>query len=168
MSDLLYRALLDRETELVNEIHRQLKHSTSQHYMDMDWEVLLRRVESMVAYFLMSVRESPDLFIKYINEAVEERIDEGFRLAEILMALRILEEKVWLVCVEDVPLPGRTSALARVTGTIGAAKDRLAVVYVERAEREEADALVTEPGTDVRPSQPRKRPTPPVDGVING
>lgn len=139
MSDLLYRVVLEREMELVNEIHRQLVHSTAQHYKDLEWEILLRRVESLVAYFLMSVRETPDLFINYIAEAVEERIAEGFRLAEILMAMRILEEKVWLVIVEDIPLPGRTSALAKVTGTIGAAKDLLAVSYVKHTAKEEAE-----------------------------
>jgi len=137
MSDLLYRVLLERETELVNEIHRQLVHSTSQHYKNLDYEVLLRRVESLVAYFLMSLRETPDLFLKYVSQAVEDRIDEGFRLAEILMAMRILEEKVWFIIVEDVPLPGRTAALARITATIGAAKDRLAVSYVAHTKQEE-------------------------------
>lgn len=140
MSDLLYRVVLERETELVNEIQRQLVHSTSQHYRDLEWEILLRRVESLVAYFLMSLRETPDLFTNYISGAVEERIAEGFRLAEILMAMRILEEKVWLVIVEDIPLPGRTSALAKVTGTIGAAKDLLAVSYVRQTAKEEEAA----------------------------
>ena len=139
MSDLLYRALLGREAELVNEIHRQLIHSTAQHYKDLDYEVLLHRVESLVAYFLMSLRETPDLFTKYIDKVTEERIGEGFRLAETLMAMRILEEKIWLVIVEDIPLPGRTAALARVTGTIGAAKDRLAVAYVAHQQKQEKD-----------------------------
>jgi len=137
MSNLLYRVLLEHEAELVNEIHRQLVHSTAQHYKELEWEVLLRRVESLVAFFMMSVRETPDLFFNYIAQAVEERIEEGFRLAEILMAMRILEEKIWLVIVEDVPLPGRTAALARVTGIIGAAKARLAVSYLDHSAREE-------------------------------
>lgn len=142
MSDLLYRVLLDHEAELVNEIHRQLVHSTARHYKELEWDILLRRVESLVAFFMMSVRETPDLFFNYIAQAVEERIEEGFRLAEILMAMRILEEKIWLVIVEDVPLPGRTAALARVTGIIGAAKDRLAVSYLDHSAREE-DAVQT-------------------------
>lgn len=137
MSDLLYRVILDRESELVNEIHQQLIHSTAQHYKELDWEVLLRRVETTVAYFLMSLRETPDLFISFMGEIAEKRISEGFRLAETLMALRILEERMWMIIVEDVPLPGRTAALAKVTGIIGAAKDRLAVSYVEHQAKQE-------------------------------
>ena len=143
MSDLLYRVLLAREDELVNEIHRQILHSTAQHYKDLDWTILLHRIESLVAYFLMSVRETPGVFVDYVAEMSEERIAEGFRLAETLMIMRLLEEKVWLIVVEDISLPGRTAALARVTGIIGAAKDRMAVSYVEHTARHEDAAPLT-------------------------
>ncbi len=39
--------------------------------------------------------------------------------------------------VEDIPLPGRTAALAKVTDIIGAAKSRLASVYLEQEKRRE-------------------------------
>ena len=144
MSDMLYRVVLNREAELVNEIHRQLVQSTAQHYKDLEYEVLLRRIESLVAYFLMSLRKSPELFINYIAEIADERIAEGFSLAETLLAMRILEEKVWLVIVEDVPLPERTTALARVTVTIGAAKDNLAITYVRQTAQDDREVEVTD------------------------
>jgi hypothetical protein len=140
MSDLLYRVLLDREAELVNDIQRQLRHSTSRNYQHLEWETLLRRVESLVAYFLMSLRESPDMFTDYIAMMTRERISEGFYLREILMALRILEEKVWVITVEDVPREGQIAALARVTGTVGAAKDSISEIYLARADAADSRA----------------------------
>lgn len=137
MSDLLYRVLLDRETDMVNEVHRQLIHSTSGHYEEMPWDLLLHRVESLTAYFMVALHETPDRFVDYVAEMAEARIGEGFRLAETLTAMRILEDQVWLIIVEDVPLPGRTAALAKITDIIGAAKHRLASVYLEHAHAEE-------------------------------
>lgn len=140
MSELLYRAFLERETELVNNTLQRLKSSTSQKYMEMDWESLLHRVESLVNYFMLSFRTRPGQFVDYIAEIAEARIEADYRLQEILMALRILEELSWEITVDAVPLEEQVRLLARVTGTIGAAKDRLAEIYVEHMEKEAAAA----------------------------
>jgi hypothetical protein len=138
MSDLLYRVFLEHEAELVEDVLGQLKHSTSPHYRDMEWHDLLRRVESLVAFFIISLRETPAQFIKYITEIGEERICEGYCIAEVLMALRILEENAWIIVVQNIPPQGQIRSLSRVTGTIGAAKDKMAQVYVAHLEAEEA------------------------------
>jgi len=137
MSDLLYRVFLENEAELVNDILSQLKHSTSPHYQEMEWDVLMRRVESLVAYFIIFLRETPDQFIEYVAKMGEERIAEGYCIAEVLMALRILEEKAWVVIVQNVPHQGQIRSLSRVTGAIGAAKDLLAHLYVSHLEEAE-------------------------------
>jgi len=137
MSDLLYRVFLEHEAELVNDIVGQLKHSTCPHYRDMEWNELQHRVDSLVAYFIISLRETPGPFIKYVAEIAEQRIGEGFFISEVLMALRVLEEKGWVLIVQTIPQQGQIRSLSRVTGTIGAAKDRLAQIYVSSLEKTE-------------------------------
>ena len=166
MSDLLYRVMLNREPELVDEIHHQLMHSNALHYKNMGDKLLLHRVESLVAHFIVSLRENQDHFINYVSEIASERIHEGFRLAETLMSMRILEERLWLITVEDMPMDGRVQALARVTNTIGAAKDQLAEVYVENAERKRVRPEDSQPDADVVPTTPRSRIKPSPDGYV--
>jgi len=142
MSDLIYRVFLDNEADLVNDIIHQLKQSTSRHYMALEWDVLLRRVESMVAYFLISLRGTPDQFVRYASEMAEERIAEGYSINEILMVLGILEEKSWAIIVEGMPREGQVRCLSRVTGTIGAVKEKLPGIYVAHLEKLEQEAAV--------------------------
>lgn len=134
MSDYLFKIFHDSESDLVDDIIHQLRHSTSPHYMEIESDVLQQRVETLVAFFLLSLKETPDKFVKYITEMATERIAEGFSINECLMALRVLEEHSWLLVAQLYPQQGLVKALSRVTGTIGAAKDQLAHVYVSHLE----------------------------------
>jgi len=135
MSEYLYRVFHENETGLVQDVTRELKSSTSPHYLDIDTSVLYQRVETLVAYFLLSLKDTPEQFVKYVSQMAEERIAEGFTINETLMALRVLEERAWLLVTQFVPQQGIVPSLSRVTGTVGAAKDQLAHVYVEHLER---------------------------------
>ena len=137
MSEQLHRVFVENEKDLVRDVMQQLKHSTSPHYTELEWDVLHQRVESLVAYFLVSLNETPDQFISYIGGIAEERIVENYSITECLSALRILEEKAWLIIVREVPQQDLIRALSRVTGTIGAAKDLMAKVYVDHLEHEQ-------------------------------
>lgn len=134
MSEYLYKIFHDCEKDLVNDIIHQLRHSTSPHYLEIESDILQQRVETLVAFFLLSLKETPDHFVKYVAELATERIAEGFSINECLMALRILEEKSWLLVAQFVPQQGLVKSLSRVTGTVGAAKDELAHVYVAHLE----------------------------------
>ncbi|MCP4573506.1 MAG: hypothetical protein GY838_14205 [bacterium] len=136
MSEMLYQVFLERESELVNNVIQRLKSSTARSYQQMEWESLLHRVESLVTYFMMSFRTKPAQFVDYIAEIAEVRQAADYRLKEILMALRILEELSWEITVDGVALDEQVRMLARVTGTIGAAKDRLAEIWVDHMEAE--------------------------------
>jgi hypothetical protein len=133
MAEDLYRALLEHETELVDGVIHELKHSTARVYVEMEWETLHRRIEALVAHLLVSIRESPVAFINYVAEIADTRLAEGCPLEEILLALRVLEEKVWIMTTGVMPLENQIEALCRITGTVGAAKDRLAAIYVRSA-----------------------------------
>lgn len=137
MSDLLHQVFVENEKDLVRDVMQQLKHSTSPHYTELEWDVLHQRVESLIAYFLVSLNETPDQFVKYIAGITEERIVENYSITECLSALRILEEKAWIIITREIPQQDLIRALSRVTGTIGAAKDVMAKIYVEHLEHEQ-------------------------------
>ena len=82
----------------------------------LDPDVLLERVERLIAYFLISLEDSPEQFIKYIGGVAEERFVENYSITECLSALRILEEKTWQVIVNNVPQQDLIHALTRVSG----------------------------------------------------
>lgn len=137
MSDQLHRVFVENEKDLVRDVMQQLRHSTSPHYTTLDDDVLHQRVETLIAYFLISLKETPEQFTKYIGGIAEERFVENYSITECLSALRILEEKAWLIIVREIPQQDLIHALTRVTGTIGAAKDLMAKVYVDHLEREQ-------------------------------
>lgn len=138
----LCQLFLDAENELVHDIMGQLRQSTAQHYLDLEWDELHRRVQKLVAHFEIAMKEKPGSFGDYIEALAHERIAEGFFLNEVLTALRILEERCWRVAAESLSPQALVPCLARVTGTIGAAKDRLANVYVHHLEKAEDEALL--------------------------
>ncbi len=135
MTDCLYQLLLECENEFVNDIMTHLRQSTASHYVAEDYDRLQRRVQKLVAYFVMSMREHPDRFVDYVAEMARERIAEGYTLQEILLALRLLEEKAWRLTIESLVQPALVPALCRVTGTVGAAKDGLAGIYLGHLEQ---------------------------------
>jgi len=137
MSEQLHQVFVGNEKDLVRDVMQQLKHSTSPHYTELEWDVLHQRVESLVAYFLISLNETPEQFTNYIAGIAEERFVENYSITECLSALRILEEKAWIIIVRDIPQQDVIRALSRATGTIGAAKDLMAKVYVEHLEHEQ-------------------------------
>lgn len=142
----LHTELSKLETELTDEVVRDVKHSSAHHYVDMDLQVLHRRIEVLVARLLQSIRETPKAFIAHVVDIAEARVAEGFALGEILLALRVLEEKAWAKTVAVMPIEEQVISLSRISGTIGAAKDRLAEIYVRAVHR----GLTDEPmGTPV-------------------
>jgi hypothetical protein len=106
-------------------------------------DILLRgRAGDLVQSFLRSIKEKPALFLAYLTGIVENRISEGVFLHEIQTVLQILEEKAWWLVVDDVPMADQVRGLSRITGTIGAAKDQIAHIYLRHLERAELRAAV--------------------------
>ena len=135
MSELLHLVFVENEKDLVRDVMQQLRHSTSPHYTTLDDDVLHQRVADLIAYFMISLKETPDQFTKYIGGIAEERFVENYSITECLSALRTLEEKAWALIVREIPQQDLVHALTRVTGNIGAAKDLMAKVFVEHLER---------------------------------
>jgi len=140
MSSKFYDVLWGKRVEISKTIVARLKTSGADHYQTMDGGVLQRRVDILVDTFLKSMKNRPGVFINYLRKIAEERISEGIFLHEIQTVLQILEEKCWQLIVKNVPLGDQVRCLSQITGTIGAAKDQLAHVYLQHLEKAELNA----------------------------
>jgi hypothetical protein len=123
--------------ELATTLVDQLRKSQATHYRTLDAEKLRERADRLVAAFAAALAARPEVFVRYLGEIANERIDEGFFLNEMQTALNYLEEKTWQLVVETLPRETQIQHLSRVTATIGAAKDHLAQIYLQRKQRAE-------------------------------
>ena len=143
MSHALFELMHGRRDDLIETVVRRLRSSTAPHYQNLDPDLLRGRSERLVDTFLTALDDAPADFVRFIRRISEERISEGFFLPEIQTALNILEERAWQVAAAEAPA-GDAEALVRdlglITGTIGAAKDQLARIYLQRKEQAESRA----------------------------
>jgi hypothetical protein len=158
MTDLLEAIMQRGREDLVRSEVQRLHHSTSPHYGRLDPGQLQERAAALVDAFLASVATRPAAFTDHITRITEERIAEGYFLAEIQSALSILEEGAWQLVVQQSAPADQVGQLSRITSIIGAAKDQLARVYLEHLERAESRASRLQrrldqlfKGTDERP-----------------
>jgi hypothetical protein len=161
MSQALLQTLQGQRGDLVETVTQRLRKSTATHYQNLDPNLLHDRAARLVDTFLKSLASAPGDFGRYIHDITEERISEGFFLQEIQTALNILEEKAWQIAVAAAARAAAADLgrdLALISGTIGAAKDQLALVYLEHKERAESRAARLEAklhelfkGTDAPP-----------------
>lgn len=148
MSRVLYEVLLKNRTELINSVICRLNNSGALHYQRIDAEDLHRRAENLVGAFLASIDERPAVFTTYLELVANERIAEGVLLHEIQIALQILEEKAWRLVVDLMPQVEQVHCLSRITGTIGAAKDQLAHIYLQHLEQVESRVVLLQQQLD--------------------
>lgn len=140
MSSNFNEVLSKNKAVLSETIIARLKTSGAVHYQTMDGDVLQGRVDLLVDSFLKSMKKRPGVFITYLKQITEERIPEGIFLHEIQTVLQILEEKSWQLVVDNIPQEDQVRCLSQITGTIGAAKDQLAHIYLQHLEKAEKDA----------------------------
>jgi hypothetical protein len=133
MSPSPYDILAPRAAALIDTITRELRSSDSPHYGALGREQLAARCTHTVEAFLEATTGEPLAFVRYIEGLDEERIDEGYYLEEVQRLLNALRDHAWELVAAHSP-PARLAAdLGVVCRTLGAAKDRLARVYLERA-----------------------------------
>ncbi len=134
MSTELYDLMIQHEDELIERLVQRLRASSAPHYLDIDINLLERRAANVVEAFLIALAEDPGSFVAYIREIAEERLAEGFLIGEVQCALNVLEENAWKIVVAHAVLQDQVGYLSLITGTVGAAKDALARVYLNRME----------------------------------
>lgn len=137
------KTALSREDacELADALFEGLHGTARSHYETIDAADLRRRCARLVDAFLASLEGEAGAFIDYVRRITEERIAEGFYLPEIQQALSFLETRAWHIVVGRSSIGALLGHLSLVTGTIGAAKDELARVYLAHQQRAEADLL---------------------------
>lgn len=154
--DLFVAATRAHRQGLIDTLGRQIRLSTATHYLDAGAATLDERCEAVVDAMLRSLEEGPAHFIEHVRQVAVQRQAEGFRLSEVQLVLATLEEKLWcLACQVPADTAGLVAVLARVSGTIGAAKDALARVFLDQLRDREArlcrleqHALLLSRGTD--------------------
>ncbi|MFH1810257.1 MAG: hypothetical protein ABIJ09_16045 [Pseudomonadota bacterium] len=154
--DLLVAATRVHRQSLIDGLGRQIRLSTATHYLDAGAATLDERCEAVVDAMLRSLEEGPAHFIEHVRHVAVQRQAEGFRLSEVQLVLATLEEQLWcLACQVPADTAGLVAVLARVSGTIGAAKDALARVFLDQLRDREAQldriaqhALLLFQGTD--------------------
>ena len=132
MARKLHDYVADEAAHLADELAAALKHTASPHYEAIDDAKLHERSRRLVDAFVSALEHGPHSFVEYVRTMTEERISEGYFLAEIQTVLSMLEGRVWKMVVDEAPVSELVSDLGCVTTVVGKAKDELARVYLER------------------------------------
>lgn len=138
---LIAEVYAQRRDEIASLVAGQLKSSNAPHYQPMTARELAHRGRALVDAFIGSLAGAPGRLAAYVEEVADTRRRDGFLLGEIQGAINVLEEIAWRITVDRIPDEHQVEALSRLTTAIGAAKDRLAHVYLERSLRAETEAM---------------------------
>ena len=141
MSTDLHLLISGHRADLAWSVTRRLMATDVPHYRELGPERVFDRATRLVNALLESLADVPSSFVDYILEIASTRIGEGYFLQEMQVALSVLEEQGWQIIVAGFPCTEHATHLARLSGTIGAAKDALARAYLARKRR--ADSLTS-------------------------
>ena len=130
MSSKLSNLMQEHRLELRDRVVERVSRSRAIHYREMNRDRLRERADQLVDAFIDAMTVGPGVFVRYLVDIIEVRIREGFFLQEIQLALSMLEEKAWQVVVDHDTSDDKIESLARVSTTIGSAKDRIAQIYI--------------------------------------
>lgn len=125
--------------DLADAVFVGLRSAAAPHYEAIDAAQLAHRCRLLAEAFLASLDGSPAAFVEYVRGITDERIGEGYYLAEIQQALSLLEARAWQLAVERSNVTTLVRNLSVITGTVGAAKDELARIYLAHQRRAEAE-----------------------------
>jgi hypothetical protein len=132
----LYELCAPRRLDLGHELAAALASSQADSYRELQPSELEARALRLVDAFVESLAETPARFVRHVEGIVGDRVAAGFALGEVQAALSLLEERLWRLVVDDCAAADPTPSLSRVTTTIGAAKDRLAQLYLAELQRQ--------------------------------
>jgi len=165
VSRALYSLMIQHRTELASAVAQRLMGSDVPHYRELGPSVVQDRSTRLVHALLESLANLPSSFVDYILLIAGERMGQGYFLKEMQVALSVLEERSWQIVVAGFRCEEHADQLARLTSTIGAAKDALARAYLERKRQAEARVALLEQQLQVLS---RGTDAPPVDGDEEG
>lgn len=132
----LHELLSQNRDAVVANTLRRVRASGAPHYATQSEEELRRRIAHLVTALLESTESTAKrrhVFIDHMRRIAEQRIREGFSVAELQLGLGCLQEEVWSLFAEQLSdrddlLRGLTS----ITSIVSQAKDELALLFLER------------------------------------
>ncbi len=137
MNTNFYELIETNRDMLRTRVSTMVRIPSAPHYQDRVKLLLGVRAERLIQEYLESVRTDSTRFVNYVRSLAEERIQEGYRLSEIQMALNIFGEELWLLCTEsETDKYKLLRYLSQLFITLGAAKDEVAQVYLHQREEE--------------------------------
>jgi hypothetical protein len=138
----LHKILATHEDVLVARTLRRVLASGAPHYAAQPEEEVRRRIGQLVST-LIEATESPTkrrhAFVDHMRRIAEQRIREGFSVAEVQLGLSCLQEEGWALCTERISKPLELAhCLTSITSIVSQAKDELALLFLERKQPEGA------------------------------
>lgn len=133
--------LFEAEERTVNEVTKRLRQSALEHYRQMETIDLRPRVQANFDAYRESVLSGDAaLFGSYVADVGRKRLQQGYRLEELLFVLDTLFAVVWEAAAAAWRDRGTQAFgdLRRLVDGISRAKGRLATVYEEEAKKERA------------------------------
>ena len=135
----LSQLLEDEKYAIEESLFNQFIRMHESHYAKAGVRPLRERCERLVGQLQEAACRAPSRFAKYIRQVAEERISSGYHLKEIQSALTFFEQTIWRICAKEVEDRQKLlRCLTEASWVIGGAKDELALVYLEHAERTKA------------------------------
>jgi predicted DNA-binding transcriptional regulator YafY len=133
--------LFEAEERIVNEVTKRLRQSALEHYRQMETIDLRPRVQAdFDAYRESALAGDAEPFCSYLADIGGKRLQQGYRLGELLFALDTLFAVVWETAAAAWRERGAQAFddLRRLADGISRGKGRLATLYEEKAKKERA------------------------------
>ncbi len=112
------------------------------HYASAGPDALRARLATLLDRLLASLRTRElEPIVEHARAIARDRFDAGYPLAEVQVAMRALEEALWLHVFAAFPSDDVARPLALVTTTLSAGRDALARTYVALAQATHAPAV---------------------------
>ncbi len=129
----LHDLVAAHEDELVERTLRRVLASGAPHYVARPGDDARARIEGLAQGILRATRGNRGALVEHVRRILEQRLDEGFRLNEIQMALGCFEDEIWRLCVARIADRDElVDCLSTAAGLVGEAKDELGRLYLER------------------------------------
>lgn len=131
----LHTLFCDEAPALTRRLAERLGASGTGRYRLLPPVMLEQRAAALVTAFCRALAENPVTFVAYMRGLAEERQEQGFELREVQAAVNLLHEQAWTLITQRVALEQQVDFLGRMTAIIGAAKDALALEFLEKSDR---------------------------------
>ena len=133
MESELRRILRQHSRSLTDELVAQLTSGSTSHHRKTDPRVLSVRCRLLTEALIRSAHQGTEQLGDFVATVARRRLAEGFELADLQRALRILEVLAWRTVARESTLDSLAANLAALNTAMGYARDELARVSLAHA-----------------------------------